>query len=125
MSLVTIYSCSEFDACEQINTHLQKHLSEGWSMGKATVLVDGWKNCYELTKNSSNMTVEFDLRPSLPHFSDPMEFTIHSMMLTQPNAIEIMRNIRDGKPPYKTKIWRGVVFWILIGIIAWFIWGGK
>jgi hypothetical protein len=122
MNTIPIAASSAFDACEQINTHLKKYLDDGWTGGKAFALVDGWKNQYELSKDSMNMTLEFDLRLSLPNFHDSMEFTINSLMLCQPGALQIMRNLRDEKPPYETKIWRGVLYRIVIGILVWYFW---
>ena len=65
--------------------------------------------------------LEFDLRPSLSKFNSEMDFTLHSLMLTQPNALDVMRSIRDGKSPNQKNYWLGYLFWVIVGIFVFFI----
>jgi hypothetical protein len=120
-NLITVSASSEFDACEVIYAHLEKFRSEGWTPGKINALVDGWKNQYEFIRNEERFVLEFDMRPSLPIFSNEQVFTIASMMLTQPNALHIMRSMRDGKPIDQQNYFWGYVFWVAVALIIIYI----
>lgn len=119
--LILIDSNSEFEACEKIHAHLEKLKNAGWTPGGIQALVDGWKNQYEFIRNGETIMLEFDLRPSLSKFNSEMDFTLHSLMLTQPNALDVMRSIRDGKSPNQKNYWLGYLFWVIVGIFVFFI----
>ena len=115
--LISISASSEFEACEKILEHLEKFKSEGWTPGNIVALVDGWKNQYKFVRNEEEFILEFDMRPSLSMFSSEQNFTIHSLMLTQPNALHVMRSIRDGKPLDQQNYFWGYVFWAVVALI--------
>jgi hypothetical protein len=119
--LIPVSASSEFDACEVIYEHLEKYRSEGWTSENINVLVDGWKNQYEFIRNGEKFVLEFDMRPSLAMFSSEQVFTITSMMLTQPNALHVMRSIRDGKPINQENYFWGYVFWAAVALIIIYI----
>jgi hypothetical protein len=76
-----IEATSDVEVCEKINEHLAPFFKDGWIIGgNSHSLIDGWKNQYNLSRNSEKKVCEFDLRPSLPYIQDTMVFTVASML---------------------------------------------
>ena len=72
---------SDVEVCEKINEHLAPFFKDGWVIGgNSYSLMDGWKNQYNLSRNSEKKVCEFDLRPSLPYIQDVTVFTVASML---------------------------------------------
>ncbi len=119
--LIPIFASSEFEACEKIYEHLENAKVAGWVPCKNYALVDGWKNQYEFVRNQEKYILEFDMRPSLPMFSSELNFTLHSLMLTEPNALHKMRSVRDGTPIDQQNYFWGYVFWSIVAAVIIYI----
>lgn len=68
------------DALRFIAGYLIDKQQEGWTIVDARALVDGWRNEYDLRKDSRLRTLQFDLRKS-KNLGDRMGFTLASMSL--------------------------------------------
>jgi hypothetical protein len=72
---------SDVEVCEKINEHLAPFFKDGWVQGgNSYCLIGGWKNQYNLSRNTEKKICEFDLRPSLPYIQDTMTFSVSSIL---------------------------------------------
>jgi hypothetical protein len=92
----------------KIYEHLKPYLDDGWKGGNVFALVDGWKNVYNLSRGNDTLTLEFDLKKTLPRMPRPagsmidaehMTLTAISCLLTSDNAAEIVGRIKEKETP--------------------------
>jgi hypothetical protein len=92
----------------KIYEHLKPYLDDGWKGGHAFALVDGWKNVYNLSRGDDTLTLEFDLKKTLPRMPRPagsiidaehIKLTAISCLLTSDNAAEIVERIKEKETP--------------------------
>jgi len=120
---------SDVEVCEKINEHLAPFFKDGWIIGGGSYsLIDGWKNQYNLSRNSEKKVCEFDLRPSLPYIQDVTVFTIASTVFgvgemipgTQHalDELEKFKKLREKQlnPPKESLLVEGCL--VPIGVLA-------
>jgi len=86
-------------------------------VGKSFALIDGWKNQYILKRGTDSRVLDFDISPSLPHFSNTLIFSMTSMTLGTPGALEGLKEINEKLKPEKKTSWAAFLFWIVLGVI--------
>ncbi len=120
--LIRINAKSEIEACEKIHLHLAPHFEQGWIVDKAFALIGGWKNQYILKRGMDTRALDFDISPSLPNFSNTLIFTMSSMTLGTPGALEKLKELNQSSNSEKPKTkehpaWMGCLVWIIIGVV--------
>ena len=93
--LMEVRGSDAAEAARVIAAHLTEAKAEGWQLGRAFALVDGWRNDYELTKGSEKTVMRFDMRPTL--FADRLELTTLTLLAGDPKLEEMIRNLATSK----------------------------
>jgi hypothetical protein len=83
------------EAARLIAAHLMKAKAEGWQLGQAFALVDGWRNDYELTKGAEKTFMRFDMRPMM--FANTLELTALTLLAGNPKLEEMIGNLAASK----------------------------
>lgn len=78
LPMFAINAQNEDEAIEKIWNALQPYFDQGWKVKSSYQLIDGWKNTYLLSRGHDELLTEFDMKPSLPKFTNTLTFTIGS-----------------------------------------------
>ena len=102
--MIEINEANINQAMLKTHEHLKRYKDEGWRAGNALALVDGWKNVYNLTRESEEMVLEFDLRKTISFdpnqagssldAGDRMLLTMMSMGLATDAAEDVVKQIK-------------------------------
>jgi hypothetical protein len=76
--LVKVEARSAAEAADFIFDHLERAVRQGWQVGNAVALADGWRNDYELTRGSEKTKMSFDMRACL--VLNSMDLTMLTLM---------------------------------------------
>ena len=60
--LIKVEARSAAEAADFISDHLERAVRQGWQLGNAVAMADGWRNDYELTRGSEKTKMSFDMR---------------------------------------------------------------
>jgi hypothetical protein len=119
--LMEVKASDAAEASRVIAAHLAEAKAEGWQLGRAFALVDGWRNDYELIKDTEKTYMRFDMRPML--FANRSDLAILTMLAGDPNREQIIRNLAsqndcstDSPPDVKAYLIFGAV--IALSIIS-------
>lgn len=63
--LIKVDARSAAEAADFISGHLERAVRQGWQLGSAMVIADGWRNDYELIRGSEKTKMSFDMRACL------------------------------------------------------------
>ena len=76
--LIKVEARSAAEAADFISDHLERAVRQGWQLGSAMALADGWRNDYDLTRGSEKTKMSFDMRPCL--VLNSMDLTMLTLM---------------------------------------------
>jgi hypothetical protein len=99
--LIEIRAKNAAEAARIIAGHLRAAEAQGWKAGRATALVDNWRNEYELTRGNEKTVMQFDMRPCLLSDS-PLNLTGLTLLAVNPQletGLREFENLARPKPP--------------------------